>query len=129
MLWAWRPNTSKGYSLKGYHKPIVAVDGEANTFQLGRDPWHHLTSLCFRYDPGDNRWKSQLLRVLSERGLCPDKAAQVLPAQGAYNLPSWVLPDKAAGRGCQVVPWGGLTSAWEIAGIEPDLPLWGSGLC
>lgn len=44
--------------------------------------WHHLISFCFPHDPGNNRWKSQLLRVLSKRSLCPDKAAQVLLAKG-----------------------------------------------
>lgn len=48
--------------------------------------WHHLISFCFPHDPGNNRWKSQLLRVLSKRSLCPDKAAQVLLAKGiAYS--------------------------------------------
>lgn len=39
VLWDWRLKASKGYSLKGCHKPIVAVDGKANTLHLGHDPW------------------------------------------------------------------------------------------
>lgn len=119
VLWDWRLSASKGYSLKGYHKPIVAVDGEANTFQVGHDPWPHLTCLCFPYDAGDNWWKSQLLRVLSERGLCPDKAAQVLPAQGMSKQGEtamldcrevWPLPggQLALSLTCH---WGALASA------------------
>lgn len=31
--WDQRFKTGKGHSLKGCHKPVVTVDGEANTFQ------------------------------------------------------------------------------------------------
>ena len=82
----------------------------------------------FPHDPGNNWWKSQLLRVLPKRGLRSDKAAQVLTAQGIHHLLPWVLPDKAAGRGCLV----GLWKVWSLSGRQQAFSLtyhWGFGLC
>lgn len=53
----------------------------------------HLISSCFSRDPGNDRWKSQLLRVLSKRSLCPDKAAQVLFAKGIAHRTCYLETD------------------------------------
>ena len=33
-LWGWRIKANREYSLKGFHKPTVPVDGEATAFHL-----------------------------------------------------------------------------------------------
>lgn len=91
-----------------------------------------MVSFSFPHDPGNNRWKSQLLRVLSKRSLCPDKAAQVLLAKGttcsACNPGTYLtmlrverLPPWDAGSHWLVF---GLESSWRILvivdGTEPE---------
>lgn len=68
--------------------------------------WHHLISFCFPHDPGNNRWKSQLLRVLSKRSLCPDKAAQVLLAKGIAHRTCY--PET-----CQIMPGMERLHPWD----------------
>lgn len=106
VLWDWKLKASKGYSLKGCHKSVVAVDRKANTFPLGHVPWPCLTSLCFLHDPGNNWGQSQLLRVLSKRGLHSDKAAQVLAAEGT--------PPAGLGRGTEQQGEAALLGCGEV---------------
>lgn len=101
MPWGWRVKGNREYSLKGCHKPTVVIDGDPPC--TGSVAPSDLS--VFPHDPGNNWWKSQLLRVLPERGLRSNKAAQVLPAQGIHHLLPWGLPDKATGRGCLVGLW------------------------
>lgn len=76
----------------------------------------------FSHDPGNNWRKSQLLCVLSERGLRSDKAAQVLAAEGMYHLRPGSCQTERQGQAA-LLGCGGSILAWKAAGIRPGLPV------